>query len=222
MIRKLTNKVTFRIIQFIYHHMRKHEHTIARNSLPKFGNTQSNLTFPFPRKIQNPKNIYIGDNVIFGEGSIIRATPQYPSDEWIRVSPYEVKKQEFSPTLRIGNRVTATGSVQIIAYKEIIIEDDVIIASNVFISDALHGYEDPSIPFKYQPMSRIAPIIIKKGSWIGQNVVILPGVTIGENSIIGANCVVTKDIPDKCIAVGSPAKIIKQWNEELKEWATVT
>jgi len=218
----MLDKLIFKIVSIIYLRVQKHKPGIAKKTLPSFGNKQKNLVFPFPRKIQNPKNIFIGDNVIFGEGSIIRAVPQYPSDEWIRVSPYSVKKQEFSSKIKIGNRVTATGSVQIIAYKEIVIEDDVIIAHNVFISDALHGYEDPSIPYKYQPLSRVAPIIIKKGTWIGQNVVILPGVTIGENSIIGANCVVTKDIPDACIAVGSPAKVIKKWDENSKKWMNVS
>ncbi|MFN6946982.1 MAG: hypothetical protein ACK4ND_18715, partial [Cytophagaceae bacterium] len=61
-------------------------------------------------------------------------------------------------------------------------------------TDGLHGYENANEPFKYQKMFRIEPIHIKQGCWIRQNVVILPGVTVGEFSIIGANSVVNKSI----------------------------
>ncbi len=64
----------------------------------------------------------------------------------------------------------------------------------------------------------ISPILIKKGCWVGQNVIVLPGVTIGEYCIIGANSVVKESIPDKCIAVGNPAKIVKKWEEETQHW----
>jgi acetyltransferase-like isoleucine patch superfamily enzyme len=93
-----------------------------------------------------------------------------------------------------------------------VIEDDVMFASNVFINDASHGYENASVPFKYQPLFKINPVRIGRGSWVGQNAVILSGVTIGELSIIGANSVVTSSVPEKCIAVGNPAKVIQQWD----------
>ena len=68
---------------------------------------------------------------------------------------------------------------------------------------------------------KIAPICIKRGCWIGQNTVISSGVTIGELSIIGANTVVNRDISARSIAVGSPAKVIKQWNEKEQRWVDV-
>jgi len=110
---------------------------------------------------------------------------------------------------------------RISALREIVIEDDVMFASNIWICDGLHGYENVNLPYKYQPMFRIAPIKIGRGCWIGQNVVIMPGVTIGELSIIGANSVVTNNIPDRSIAVGSPARIVKRWNEETQSWQKI-
>jgi lipopolysaccharide O-acetyltransferase len=59
---------------------------------------------------------------------------------------------------------------------------------------------------------------IGRGCWIGQNVVILPSVKIGEMSIIGANSVVTQSIPERSIAVGAPARVIKQWDDKNREW----
>jgi acetyltransferase-like isoleucine patch superfamily enzyme len=59
---------------------------------------------------------------------------------------------------------------------------------------------------------------IEKGCWIGEKVIILPGVNIGERSIIGAGSVVTKSIPAYSIAVGNPARVIKTWNKDSKQW----
>jgi acetyltransferase-like isoleucine patch superfamily enzyme len=92
----------------------------------------------------------------------------------------------------------------------------VLIASNVTILDNFHGYENPDELYKYQPLSRIAPVLIKRGCWIGNNVVILSGVTIGEMTIVGANNVMTKSIPDRCIAVGAPARISKKWDRATR------
>jgi acetyltransferase-like isoleucine patch superfamily enzyme len=127
-------------------------------------------------------------------------------------------KQEFDPKIVIGNRVTATGRLTLAAHAQITIEDDVLFAANVNLTDGLHGFEHADEPYKYQPIFRIAPIVIKRGCWIGQNVVIMPGVTIGELSIIGANSVVTQSIPARCIAVGAPARVIKKWDEATGRW----
>jgi len=127
-------------------------------------------------------------------------------------------RQHFNPRISIGSRVTSTGHLQIAAMGEIIVEDDVMFASNVNMTDGLHGYQHVDEPYKYHDMFRIEPITVKKGCWIGQNVVILPGVTIGELAIVGANSVVTKSIPDRCIAVGAPAKVIKKWDATTETW----
>ena len=128
------------------------------------------------------------------------------------------EKQSFDPIIRIGNRFWATEGLHIASYCDITIGDDVMVAGNVFISDGTHGYEDATIPYMYQPRTRIHPIRIKSGCWIGQNVVVMPGVSIGENVVIGANSVVTRDIPDRCIAVGSPARVIRTWDDEARCW----
>ena len=129
--------------------------------------------------------------------------------------------QTFNPKIVIGNRVTSTGMLTIAAMQEVTIEDDVMFASNVLIADGMHGFENVDAPYKYQKMWKISPIVIKRGCWIGQNVVIMPGVTVGELSIIGANSVVTKSIPDRCIAIGAPARVIKTWDGTNRRWESV-
>ena len=136
----------------------------------------------------------------------------------MQLSGEDQPPQTYDPQITIGHRVSATADLQLAAVKAIVIEDDVMFASNVHINDSSHGYDNANQPYKYQPLTNIAPIRIERGCWIGQNTVISSGVTIGELSIIGANSVVTCDIPARCIAVGSPAKIIKKWNENDQRW----
>ena len=190
---------------------------IARASLPQFATNPKSLTIQHPSRFNNPDRIHLGDDVKIGPNSVLSANTQYPGG-WLHHPKGQHVSQQFTPTLEIGDRVTATGALQIYALDRITIEDDVMFATNVFICDGLHGYETADVPYKYQGMTRIAPIRIGYGSWIGQNVVIMPGVTIGRLAIVGANSVVTKAIPAQCIAMGTPARIVKRWSDEQATW----
>ena len=100
-------------------------------------------------------------------------------------------------------------------------------ASHVYISDNSHGSysgdendTDPTIP----PIKRsyyVAPVKIGNRVWLGEGVIVMPGVTIGDGAIIGAHSVVNKSIPSNCIAVGAPAKIVKQWNNTTNRWEKI-
>src|SRR5690606_36889731 len=131
---------------------------------------------------------------------------------WMRHPEGDHVSQEFSPSIRIGDRVTATGALQVVAFKEIVIDEDVMFAANVFVSDGVHGSDRGDVPYKYQGISNVAPIPIGRGAWIGQNAVILPGVTVGELAIVGANSVVNKDVPPRTVVAGAPARAVKRWD----------
>lgn len=193
---------------------------IARATLPRFGNDPKNLKIDLPRNISGAERIQMGDDVELGPGSFLVALTRYPGRK-MASAQHPMEGQTFEPILRIGNRVTATANLQIFALESVIVEDDVMFASNVFVNDGSHGYQTALVPYKYQPLFNIAPIVIKHGSWIGQNVVIMPGVTIGEHVIIGANSTVTKSVPPRCIAAGSPAKVLKRWDEQQGRWVSV-
>lgn len=133
-------------------------------------------------------------------------------------------------TLFIGDNCEIGDNVHIVAYNNVTIGNNVLMASKIFISDTNHGLytdklgEKQSSP-EVAPNSR--PLITsatKIGSnvWIGENVVILPGSEIGNGCIIGANTVVKGKIDDNCIAVGSPAIVVKKWNESLQVWEKVS
>lgn len=115
----------------------------------------------------------------------------------------------------IGNHtMIGIGSVVI---GPVTIGDDVMLAQNIVISGLNHGYQDVSLPPSKQK-EICKQIIISDRVWIGANSVITAGVTIGKHSVIGAGSVVTKDIPDYCVAVGNPAKVIKKYSVESKSW----
>jgi acetyltransferase-like isoleucine patch superfamily enzyme len=193
---------------------------LAQSGLPAFANAPKNLTIKMPREIHNPQLMLVGDDVKVGPNSVLKAITRYPGD-WMRHPQGAHIEQTFTPRIAIGHRVTATAGLHIAACREITIEDDVMFASNVLLVDSSHAYRNANTPYKYQGFFKLEPILIRRGAWIGQNVVVMPGVTIGELAIIGANSVVTHDIPDQCIAIGIPARVVKRWDSALSEWTRV-
>lgn len=115
--------------------------------------------------------------------------------------------------------------VHIAASEKVSIGDDVLIASKVYISDTSHGNytgqgSSPLMPPNQRPLVA-SPLAIENNVWIGEGVSVLPGTKIGEGSIIGANAVVSKDIPPLSVAAGIPAKVIKRFNPEKNIWEKV-
>ena len=195
----------------------KLENTVARKTLPPFANNPKNVSIELPRRIVNSERITMGDDVNIGPNALLIAVTGYPGVSMQHPEKRE-RKQTFDSTITIGNRVTSTGQLQVAAMSCITIEDDVMFATNVNITDGFHGFTHIKEPYKYQELFRIQPITIGRGCWIGQNVVICPGVTIGTMTIVGANSVVTKSLPDRCIAVGSPARVVKVWDDRKEQW----
>ena len=104
---------------------------------------------------------------------------------------------------------------------KIMIGENVLIADKVFITTVDYIYTDVNKPIMFQGFSSKGDVIINDECWIGINSSILSGVTIGKHSIIGANSVVTRDIPSYSIAVGNPARVIKRYISQEKRWLRV-
>ncbi|MBK9161519.1 MAG: acyltransferase [Nitrosomonadales bacterium] len=92
----------------------------------------------------------------------------------------------------------------------IVIGDDVMLGSGVHIYVHNHRFDDPDKPIIDQGFHASKPVVLKKGCWVGANTTVLPGVTIGENAVVGAGSVVTKDVPDRTVAVGNPARVVRK------------
>ena len=108
----------------------------------------------------------------------------------------------------------------IFATHSIIIHRNVLTADKVYISDNLHGYENIEAPIYLQPILQNRDVEVGEGSWLRENVCVL-GAHIGKHCVIGANSVMTKDVPDYSVAVEIPAKVIKKYDFSLKEWIRV-
>lgn len=157
-----------------------------------------------PLKINGASNIWIGDKVII----------EYKS--WLAA----ISKSEGKAELIIEDGCTIGHFNHIYATKSVILHKNVLTADKVYISDNLHSYENVNIPIKEQPIKQIEIVEIGEGSWIGENVCIM-GAKIGKHCVIGANSVVNRNIPDFCVAVGAPARVIKRYNQDFKKWEKV-
>jgi len=126
------------------------------------------------------------------------------------ISKYET--DIFSPSLTIEDGVGFGNNCHIGCINKIQIGKNTLIGSNVLIIDHAHGNNsnNKKIPITNQKLFSKGPIKIGNNCWIGENVVILPGVTIGNNSIIGAGAIVTKDVPENSVFAGNPAKNLKR------------
>lgn len=121
----------------------------------------------------------------------------------------------YGTNVHIGNHFYANFNLVIVDDIDVYIGEHVMIAPNVTITPTGHPV-DPEIR---KPGTQFSiPIRIGNDVWIGSNVVILPGVNIGDNSVIGAGSVVTHDIPENVVAVGNPCRVLRKINERDKEY----
>jgi acetyltransferase-like isoleucine patch superfamily enzyme len=95
----------------------------------------------------------------------------------------------------------------------IVIEDDVMLGSGVHVYVGNHRFDDVNCPIIDQGHHNSEPVSLRKGCWIGAGAIILPGVTVGENAVVGAGSVVVRDIPPRVVAVGNPARVIRELGE---------
>lgn len=170
------------------------------------------IAHKFSNKPQNFKVCY-GSNLFRGE-KYISIGKNFRAMNGLRMEAFdEFRGQKFNPCIMIGDYFDAGQYCHIGAINHIEIGDHVLLGSKVCIVDHSHG--------DTMPMSLLLPPgdrkLVSKGKveignnvWVGDGAVILAGVTIGNNSVIGANAVVTKNIPDNAVAVGVPAKVIKE------------
>lgn len=157
-----------------------------------------------PFRFRNLSQIQLGNHVTINQNC------------WVQV--LKSKNGNKRPKIIIKDYASIGMNATISAAKLIVIEENVFTAPNVYISDHGHEYRDVNIPIARQGIRKIAAVRIGANSWLGQNTVILPGVSIGMHCIIGANSVVNSNIPDYCVAAGVPAKLISRYNQKTACW----
>jgi len=152
-----------------------------------------------PDMITNPKAIHIGNKVYIRKGARLEAVGRIDGK---------------NPKIIIGDNTSIHFYFHCGAAESIIIGNDVLIAGRVYITDHDHVFDDPDKPARWSGKLVTKPIVIENGSWLGEGVIILKGVTIGQRAVIGANSVVTRDIPPFSVAVGNPAKVIRNFSPD--------
>lgn len=172
------------------------------------------IFFPGARIIRRP--IYLRGKAGFSYGD------QFTLGRNARIELFPMGNSK--PVLRIGNNVQINDSVHIAVTQSVEIGENVLIASRVFITDHGHGnysYQGasscPTLPPNARPLVS-TPVKIGSNVWIGEQVSILPGVHIGPGCIVGANSTVTRSFPGNVIIAGSPAKIIKRFDNDREKW----
>jgi len=160
-----------------------------------------------PVIITNPDRILIGNDVLIRPGARLEAIKEYGG-------------ASYDPILVIEDGAAIELSVHIGAANFVRIGKKAMIAGRVSILDHDHSYRDPTRPPIDQPLS-VGKVVIDDGTWLGENVVVCKEVHIGRNAVIGANSVVTRDVPAFSVAVGNPARVVKRLNRATGEWERV-
>lgn len=169
----------------------------CRRFFNRFG--KNSLIIPRYRMLEGAKYMSIGCNCIIGSNVQLTCYDKYGN-------------QKFSPSLVIGDGTQIGDGSHITCINRIEIGKNVLTGRYVLISDNSHGTSSDAlngIPPVLRNMHCKKPTIIKDNVWIGEKASILAGVTVGEGVIIGANTVITKDVPPYTLAVGYPTRFIK-------------
>lgn len=151
-----------------------------------------------------PRFIRLGAHVYIGPNARIDGVRRY-------------NDKLFSPQIVLGERVKIQQGLHLTCAESVTIGNNTAIAAYVTITDINHPYTDIDLPIERQDLE-VKPVKIGEDCKIYNGAVILPGVTIGKHCAIGANSVVTRSIPDYCVAIGAPARIIKRYDFDAKEW----
>lgn len=157
-----------------------------------------------PMMLMHPDRFFLGKDVRIRDGARLEAVRQF-------------KDRIFNPVVTIGDGSRFEQGLHLVCAESVTIGKRVQVTEYVGIFDIWHPYEDVSTAVMDQ-MYRTAPVSIGDNSLIGMGAVIQPGVAIGRHCVIGANSVVTKDIPDYSIAAGQPAKVIKHFDQHTIRW----
>lgn len=202
MIKKIKQKIKDILFSFFETYLKNKEQIEFRKLKNSFKKVGENFIIGKDYRVMNPEYIEIGQNFVALERFRIEAWDKYIC-------------QDFKPSIKIGDNVIFNTDIHIGCINSIIIGDNCLFASRIYITDHHHGdtsFKMIKLPPKNRDLVSKGAVIIKNNVWVGEGVGIMPNVTIGENSIIAMNAVVTKDVPPNCVVAGIPASIIKYLN----------
>jgi len=179
---------------------------------------RTKIFYPKARLIRRPFYMRGRSRITWGRG--------FTTGVGVRIDSF-TESCSSNNLITIGHNVQLNDYVHIAAIQRVVIGDDVLVASRVFITDHNHGcygsekiHSNPHGKPADRPLVS-APVVIESNVWIGESVTILPGVTVGFGAVLAAGAIVTKNVPPKSIVAGNPAKVIKTFNENTERWESV-
>lgn len=192
-------------------HRRIHDYEDRRDA-PGFGAVGPGSLLRMPSMFHHPERLFVGSATTIHPYCRIEIITENPHLEGPALEPRDAR-------IVVGDRVVINSFAHLGAMQLISLGNDVGIASGVCIEDHAYQYSGASDdrPLKKQPF-RVAPVIIEDGVMIGEHATVLAGVRIGRNSWVGANAVVTTDVPPYSIVAGVPARVLRHRNEATGEW----
>ena len=170
---------------------------LNKNRFRKFG---KNARIRYGCIINNPKLIDLGEDVFIGDHVWLNAGEGF-------------NKEETKLFIKRGSHISRFCHIN--AFNEVVIEEDVLIGESVYIGDTDHSTDDKNIPIIKQRIKIKGKVLIKSGCHICKGSVISASVTIGKNAVVAPGAFVTNDVPDYALAIGSPANIIENYNQNL-------
>lgn len=175
---------------------------LVRGAFASFG---SHSVLAHPVRLGGVERIRIGSGVYIGASS------------WLQVvepAGHDPNQTRPEVVIDIADDVRMSGMCVVSGALDIRIERGALLARNVYVADHGHAFADDERAIHEQGIDSLAPVRIGAGAWLGQNVVVLPGADIGRGSIVGANSVVRGVVPDRCVAVGAPARVVRSLDDD--------
>lgn len=166
---------------------------------------EGSIVYP-PALIIGHHLIDVGSDVVVHPGAFLSVVDEHQGTS-------------YQARLTIGDGVRIGSDMVIACCGSIEIADHVLTADRVYIGDTYHQYRDVSRPVLHQGLGDPRPVSIQRGAFLGINCAVLPGVTVGEGACVGANAVVTHDVPPHSLIVGNPARVVRRWDGS--EWVDV-
>lgn len=158
--------------------------------------------FTEPYKVRSAHRVHVGDDVCIAERSFLSVVEEF-------------KDARYDPELWIGDRVQVATDLFVHCAGRVEIGADVRIGARVFIGDSAREYEDPTVMGADMVIDEPRPVRIGDGATIGTGSMILRGVTVGERAFVSAGSVLTRDVPSDAVVAGSPARVIRTWDESV-------
>ncbi len=189
-------------LAFIQRFLNRVENAASREQLKHLSSAGQGIVLGRSVKIEHPGCVSLGDRVHLNDHCWLSVLTENRETGMPPIA--------LQPQLRIGDGCYIGRFSTLACINKLTLGRDVMISDRVFIGDSAHGFTRTDLPIRDQYLTSKGPVEIGDGTWIGIGVSIMANVKVGRNCVIGAGSVVTSDVPDFCVAVGAPAKVVRR------------